>query len=43
MLIIAAIGIVKGIVSNLLTVEVDGSVCQNGICYISVGSVKLMS
>ena len=30
-------GIVKGIVSNLVTVEVDGPVSQNEICYISVG------
>lgn len=36
-------GIVKGIVSNLVTVEVDGPVSQNEICYISVGGVKLMS
>ncbi|MDD4434088.1 MAG: V-type ATP synthase subunit A, partial [Parabacteroides sp.] len=36
-------GIVKGIVSNLVTLEVDGPVSQNEICYISVGGVKLMS
>ncbi len=36
-------GIVKGIVSNLVTVEVDGPVSQNEICYISVGGVKLMA
>ena len=36
-------GIVKGIVSNLVTVEVGGPVSQNEICYISVGGVKLMS
>ena len=36
-------GIVKGIVSNLVTVEVDGPVSQNEICYISVMGVKLMS
>jgi V/A-type H+-transporting ATPase subunit A len=36
-------GTVKGIVSNLVTVEVDGAVSQNEICYISVGGVKLMS
>jgi V/A-type H+-transporting ATPase subunit A len=36
-------GIVKGIVSNLVTVEVDGPVSQNEICYISVGGVRLMS
>ena len=36
-------GIVRGIVSNLVSVEVDGPVSQNEICYISVGGVKLMS
>lgn len=36
-------GIVKGIVSNLVTIEVDGPVSQNEICYISVGGVRLMS
>ncbi|MCD7915051.1 MAG: V-type ATP synthase subunit A [Tannerellaceae bacterium] len=36
-------GFVKGIVSNLVTVEVDGSVSQSEICYISVGGVKLMA
>ncbi|MDR2764233.1 MAG: V-type ATP synthase subunit A [Tannerella sp.] len=36
-------GIVKGIVSNLVTLEVDGPVSQNEIGYISVGGVKLMS
>ena len=36
-------GIVRGIVSNLVTVEVDGPVSQNEICYISVGGVRLMS
>lgn len=36
-------GTVKGIVSNLVTVEVDGPVSQNEICYISVGGVKLMA
>ena len=36
-------GIVKGLVSNLVTVEVDGPVSQNEICYISVGGVKLMA
>ncbi|WP_106827884.1 V-type ATP synthase subunit A [Parabacteroides pacaensis] len=36
-------GVVKGIVSNLVTVEVDGPVSQNEICYISVDGVKLMS
>ncbi|MDR3137953.1 MAG: V-type ATP synthase subunit A [Tannerellaceae bacterium] len=36
-------GVVKGIVSNLVTVEVDGAVSQNEICYISVGGTRLMS
>ena len=36
-------GTVKGIVSNLVTVEVDGPVSQNEICYITVGGVRLMS
>ena len=36
-------GTVKGIVSNLVTVEVDGPVSQNEICYISVGGVKPMA
>lgn len=36
-------GIVKGIVSNLVTVEVDGPVSQNEICYIVVGGVRLMA
>ena len=36
-------GIVKGIVSNLVTVEVEGAVSQNEICYIIVDNVRLMS
>lgn len=36
-------GNVKGIVSNLVTVEVDGPVSQNEICFISTGGVKLMA
>ncbi len=36
-------GIVKGIVSNLVTVEVDGPVSQNEICFITVGETRLMS
>ncbi|MDR0795902.1 MAG: V-type ATP synthase subunit A [Tannerella sp.] len=36
-------GIVKGVVANLVTVEVSGPVSQNEICFISVGGVKLMS
>ena len=30
-------GKVKGIISNLVTVEVDGPVAQNEICYITTG------
>lgn len=36
-------GVVTGIVSNLVTVEVDGPVYQNEICYIDLDGVKLMS
>ncbi len=36
-------GIVTGIVSNLVTVEVDGPVSQNEICYISLEGTRLMS
>jgi V/A-type H+-transporting ATPase subunit A len=36
-------GIVKGIVSNLVTVEVNGPVSQNEICYITVHGTRLMS
>lgn len=36
-------GVVKGIVANLVTVEVDGPVAQNEICYIRVGDTRLMS
>lgn len=36
-------GTVKGIVSNLVTVEVEGPVSQSEICYISVGGVNLMA
>lgn len=36
-------GIVRGIVSNLVTIEVDGPVAQNEICYISVRGTELMS
>ena len=36
-------GIVKGIVSNLVTVEVDGPVSENEICYITSEGVKLMA
>jgi V/A-type H+-transporting ATPase subunit A len=36
-------GIVKGIVANLVTVEVEGAVSQNEICYITVDNVRLMA
>ncbi len=36
-------GKVKGIISNLVTVEVDGPVAQNEIAYIELGSEKLMA
>jgi len=34
-------GIVKGIIANLVHVEVDGPVSQNEICYIDMDGVKL--
>lgn len=36
-------GIVKGIISNLVTVEVDGPVSQNEIAYIHLDSARLMA
>lgn len=36
-------GKVKGIISNLVTVEVDGPVSQNEIAYIALGTQKLMA
>ena len=36
-------GSVKGIVANLVTIEADGPVAQNEICYITVGETPLMS
>lgn len=36
-------GKVKGIIANLVTVSVDGPVAQNEICYITLGSVRLMA
>ena len=36
-------GKVTGIVSNLVSVEVDGPVSQNEICYITLEDTKLMS
>ncbi|MCF0175267.1 MAG: V-type ATP synthase subunit A [Bacteroidales bacterium] len=36
-------GIVTGIVSNLVTVEVNGPVSQNELCFIIVGDTRLMA
>ena len=36
-------GIVTGIVSNLVTVLVDGPVAENELCYISMGGTRLMA
>ncbi len=36
-------GKVTGIIANLVTVEVDGPVAQNEICYIQRGQTKLMA
>ena len=36
-------GIVTGIVSNLVTVEVDGPVSENEICFITSEGVKMMA
>lgn len=36
-------GKVRGIISNLVTVEVDGPVSQNEIAYITLGETKLMA
>lgn len=36
-------GKVTGIISNLVTVEVDGPVAQNEICFIQAGDTKLMA
>lgn len=36
-------GIVTGIISNLVTVEVNGPVAQNEICFIQLGNTKLMA
>ncbi len=36
-------GIVTGIVSNLVTVKVDGPVAENEICYIDLHGVKMMA
>ena len=36
-------GKVKGIIANLVTIEVDGPVSQNEICYIDLDGTKLMA
>ena len=36
-------GKVTGIVSNLVTVTVDGPVAENELCYISLGSTRLLA
>ncbi len=36
-------GIVTGIVSNLVTVKVNGPVAENEICFINLGGVKMMA
>ena len=36
-------GKVVGIVANLVTIEVDGPVAQNEICYIDLKGTKLMA
>lgn len=36
-------GKVTGIIANLVTVEVDGPVAQNEICYIKLGGSRLMA
>src|SRR5512137_3035033 len=36
-------GIVKGIIANLVLIEVDGPVSQNEICYIRLGDTLLMA
>ena len=36
-------GKVTGIIANLVTVEVNGPVAQNEICYIKLGNTKLMA
>lgn len=36
-------GKVTGIVSNLVTVEVDGPVAENELCYITLGGTKLLA
>lgn len=37
------LGHITGVLSNLVSIEVDGPVGQNEICYIQLGKVKLMA
>ena len=36
-------GKVTAIISNLISIEVDGPVSQNEICYVSCGEARLMA
>ena len=36
-------GKITGVISNLVTIEVDGPVSQNEICFILLGKEKLMA
>ena len=36
-------GIVTGIVSNLVTVQVDGPVAENELCHITLGGTPLLA
>ena len=36
-------GQVSGIISNLVTVDINGPVGQNEICYITLGEIKMMA
>ena len=36
-------GVVTGIISNLVTIEYDGHVAENEICYIDLNGVRLMA
>ena len=36
-------GVVTGIISNLVTIQYEGHVAENEICYIDLNGVKLMA
>ena len=36
-------GTVIGVISNIVTIQVDGPVAQNEICYITTGGDRLMA